>query len=78
MTHWYGGGKVYMHADHHTAAWSSNGQILLIGTDGGFAILRDPFRAVVPSQQERRVFPPTLLLSTIVGILVSLLISSIT
>jgi hypothetical protein len=49
MTHWYGGGKVYMHADHHTAAWSSNGQILLIGTDGGFAILRDPFRAVVPS-----------------------------
>jgi hypothetical protein len=49
MTHWYGGGKVYMHADHHTAAWSSNGQILLIGTDGGFAILRDPFRSVVPT-----------------------------
>ena len=49
MTHWYGGGKVYMHADHHTAAWSSNGQILLIGTDGGFAIVRDPFRSVVPT-----------------------------
>lgn len=49
MTHWYGGGKVYTHADHHTAAWSSNGQILLIGTDGGFAILRDPFRSVVPT-----------------------------
>jgi len=38
-----------MHADHHTAAWSSNGQILLIGTDGGFAIVRDPFRSVVPT-----------------------------
>lgn len=49
MTHWYAGGKPYMHADNHAAAWTPNGQILLTGNDGGFAVVRDPFRSVIPS-----------------------------
>lgn len=50
LTHWYGGNRVYAHADFHVAAWSKTGaKTLYIGNDGGLAILRDPYRSPVPT-----------------------------
>lgn len=50
LTHWYGGNRVYAHADFHVAAWSKIGpKTLFMGNDGGLAILRDPYRTPVPT-----------------------------
>jgi hypothetical protein len=49
LTHWYGSGHVYAHADFHSTAWSSAGDILYVANDGGLAVVRDPFRATVPT-----------------------------
>lgn len=47
MTHWYGSGHVYAHADNHTTA-VKNG-IIYVGNDGGLAIYKDPWRATIPT-----------------------------
>jgi len=57
MTHWYGAGHVYAHADFHTTAWSASGAILYIGNDGGLSIIRDPFRATIPSAATNATVP---------------------
>lgn len=45
MTQWLSEGRVYAHADFHTAAWSKTGtKVLFFGNDGGLSILRDPYR----------------------------------
>jgi hypothetical protein len=49
LTHWYGYGHVYAHADFHAATWSSNGSTLYLANDGGLSIVRDPFRSPVPT-----------------------------
>lgn len=49
MTDAYHRDYQYAHADVHCTAWSRNGsRALFFGTDGGFTIFRDPFRAVIP------------------------------
>lgn len=47
LTHWYGYGHLYSHADNHATAWSNG--TLYVANDGGLAILRDPWRATVPT-----------------------------
>ncbi len=49
LTHWYGNRHVYAHADFHTTAWSATGGTLYVGNDGGLSVVRDPFRASVPT-----------------------------
>ncbi|HEY3401633.1 MAG TPA: dockerin type I domain-containing protein [Geothrix sp.] len=49
LTHWYGSGHVYAHADFHATAWSSDGATLYVANDGGLAVVRDPFRATIPT-----------------------------
>ncbi|HJU83571.1 MAG TPA: hypothetical protein VJ600_05130 [Holophagaceae bacterium] len=50
MTHWYGDRHVYAHADYHCARWSQTGtSTLFLGNDGGLCIVRDPFRATIPT-----------------------------
>jgi len=49
LTHWYGYGHVYTHADFHAAAWSANGSTLYLANDGGISVVRAPFRSPVPS-----------------------------
>ena len=50
LTHWVASGRVYAHADFHTAAWSKTGtKVLFVGNDGGLSILRDPYRTPIPS-----------------------------
>lgn len=39
----------YLHADAQCSAWSPDGRTLYVGTDGGLAVFRDPWRAVVPA-----------------------------
>jgi hypothetical protein len=48
LTHWYGSGHVYAHADSHATAWSPDGATLYVANDGGLAVVRDPFRATIP------------------------------
>ncbi len=62
MTHWYGNNRVYVHADFHANAWSSDGQKLFIGNDGGFSLLLDPFRAtaLIPSWTSQASYVPDL------------------
>ena len=50
LTHWTGNGHPYTHADNHATAWS--GGTLFVANDGGLAILRDPWRATVPTTTE--------------------------
>ncbi|HEX9010188.1 MAG TPA: dockerin type I domain-containing protein [Holophagaceae bacterium] len=47
MTHWYGSGHVYSHADFHTTA--TKGGIIYVGNDGGLSIFKDPWRATIPT-----------------------------
>ncbi|MBL0312832.1 MAG: hypothetical protein IPP78_08975 [Holophagaceae bacterium] len=50
LTHWVASGRVYAHADFHTATWSKTGtKVLFFGNDGGLSILRDPYRTPIPS-----------------------------
>lgn len=49
LTHWYGYGHVYAHADFHAAAWSANGSTLYLANDGGLCIVRNPFLSPVPT-----------------------------
>ncbi|WP_243319058.1 dockerin type I domain-containing protein [Geothrix paludis] len=49
LTHWFGSGHVYAHADFHATAWSPNGATLYVGNDGGLAVVRDPFRVTIPT-----------------------------
>ena len=49
LTHWYGSGHVYAHADFHGSAWSASGATLYFANDGGLAVFRDPFRATIPT-----------------------------
>jgi len=49
LTHWFGNGHVYAHADFHSTAWSPDGATLYVANDGGLAVVRDPFRATVPT-----------------------------
>ncbi|MBL0211475.1 MAG: hypothetical protein IPQ13_11285 [Holophagaceae bacterium] len=54
LTHWYGGNagseRPFAHADFHGAFWSKTGTpTLFVVNDGGLTILRDPFRASVPT-----------------------------
>jgi len=47
MTHWFGSGHVYSHADFHTTT-IKNG-IIYVGNDGGLSIFKDPWRATIPT-----------------------------
>ena len=49
LTHWYGSGHVYAHADFQATAWSPDGATLFVANDGGLAVVRDPFRATIPT-----------------------------
>ena len=50
LTHWYGSGRPFAHADFHGATWSQTGtSTMFFCNDGGMTILRDPFRASVPT-----------------------------
>lgn len=49
LTHWYGSGHVYAHADFQSTAWSADGATLYVANDGGLAVVRDPFRATIPT-----------------------------
>ncbi|MBI4913246.1 MAG: hypothetical protein HY823_10950 [Acidobacteria bacterium] len=53
LTSWNGSDRVYLHADFHVSAWApaswGASSTLFIGTDGGLAVVRDPYRASVPT-----------------------------
>ncbi|WP_257311049.1 dockerin type I domain-containing protein [Geothrix fuzhouensis] len=49
LTHWFGSGHVYAHADSHATAWSPTGTTLYVANDGGLAVVLDPFRATIPT-----------------------------
>ncbi|WP_243302994.1 dockerin type I domain-containing protein [Geothrix oryzisoli] len=49
LTHWYGSGHVYAHADFHAAAWSPTGTTLYVANDGGLAVMLQPFIATIPT-----------------------------
>jgi hypothetical protein len=49
MSHWYGGGHPYSHADHHASAFVNDGSKLFVANDGGLAVFMDPYRASVPT-----------------------------
>lgn len=49
LTHWFGDGHVYAHADFHATAWSPSGATLYVGNDGGLAVVLDPFRTTIPT-----------------------------
>jgi hypothetical protein len=49
LSHWYGYGHAYSHADFHAATWSGDGATLYVANDGGLSIFRDPFRPTIPS-----------------------------
>jgi len=49
LTHWYGYGHVYAHADFHAAAWSASGSTLYLANDGGLCIVRNPYLSPVPT-----------------------------
>jgi hypothetical protein len=60
MTHWYGDRHVYAHADYHCTRWSQTGpSTLFIGNDGGLCIVRDPFRASIPTGSSTVASDPT-------------------
>ena len=59
MTHWYGSGHVYTHADFHAAGWSSNGATLYMAHDGGLSVVRDPFRIAVPTGPTTSPYTPS-------------------
>jgi hypothetical protein len=46
LTHWYGRGRVYAHADNH--ATTTKGGMIYVGNDGGLAIYKDPWRPTIP------------------------------
>ena len=50
MTHWYGNLHPYAHADFHATAWANG--ILYVGNDGGLAVVRDPWRATLPTGED--------------------------
>lgn len=52
LSHWYGSGHAYAHADFHCTAWNGAGTVLYVGNDGGLAVFRDPFRATVPTSDD--------------------------
>jgi hypothetical protein len=54
LTHWYGSGHPYTHADNHATAWSSG--TLFVANDGGLAILKDPWRSTVPTTTDDLTF----------------------
>jgi len=54
LTHWYGNGHPYAHADNHATAWSNG--TLYVANDGGMTIVRDPWRATVPTAKESLSF----------------------
>jgi hypothetical protein len=47
LTHWYGSGHVYSHADFHTI--TAKGGVFYVGNDGGLSIFKDPWRATIPT-----------------------------
>lgn len=49
LTHWFGDGHPYAHADFHATGWSPDGATLFVANDGGLAVVRDPFRATIPT-----------------------------
>lgn len=54
LTHWYGSGHPYAHADNHATAWSNG--TLYVANDGGLAILRDPWRTTMPTTADDLTF----------------------
>lgn len=54
LSHWYGSGHPYTHADNHATAWSNG--TLYVANDGGLSILRDPWRATVPTTTDDLTF----------------------
>ncbi len=56
MSHWYGGGHPYSHADHHASAFTTDGSKLFVANDGGIAVFMDPYRATVPTTQTDLTF----------------------
>jgi hypothetical protein len=54
LTHWYGSGHVYSHADFHTVTYK-NGTFYL-GNDGGLSIFKDPWRASIPTSNPDLTF----------------------
>ncbi|GLH69453.1 hypothetical protein GETHPA_09860 [Geothrix rubra] len=47
LTHWYGSGHVYSHADFHTI--TAKGGVFYVGNDGGLSIFKDPWRTTIPT-----------------------------
>jgi photosystem II stability/assembly factor-like uncharacterized protein len=59
MTDAYHSHLQYAHADVHCTAWTQTGsKALIFGTDGGFTIFRDPFRATIPNFAGSSAPPP--------------------
>ncbi len=54
LSHWYGSGHPYVHADNHATAFS--GGTLYVGNDGGLTILKDPWRASIPTVTDDLTF----------------------
>jgi hypothetical protein len=54
MTHWYGSGHVYSHADFHTVAYK--GGKFYVGNDGGLSIFKDPWIATIPTTNPTLTF----------------------
>ncbi len=54
LTHWYGSGHPYTHADNHATAWANG--TLFVANDGGLSILKDPWRATVPTTTDDLTF----------------------
>jgi hypothetical protein len=54
LTHWFGSGHPYTHADNHSTAWFNG--TLFVANDGGLSILKDPWRATVPTTTDDLTF----------------------
>ncbi len=54
LSHWYGSGHPYVHADNHATAWSNG--TLYVANDGGLTIVRDPWRATIPTTTDDLTF----------------------
>jgi len=53
LTHWYGSGHVYSHADFHTT--TSKGGMFYVGNDGGLSIFKDPW-GTIPTTNPNAAF----------------------
>jgi len=62
MTHWVAHGRMYTHADVHTAAWAkSEPKTLYLGTDGGLTIFRQPNIESIPKSNGPMMTDPAII-----------------